>query len=440
MNAPLPADEQRVAGSFTRCARARAVPIGLCGARTITLVGVLIAVLAFLLGAALSAFAAAWYVRRGQPATVAAESAVAELPVPRTPGLSQRVLGTLDLGVVVVDRDERAIYANPAAQRLKVVDADRLAVPVLSELVRQVTDSGCADSVTVDLATSGRGPEYLTFSVRAMPLATDDRVLSIVLRFFDVTDARRLELVRRDFVANVSHELKTPVGALTLLAEAIQEAADDPGAVQHFAERMQREGTRLGRLVQELIELSRLQGAEPLPGQQLVEIDAILAGAVERSRLIAEQADINLVYREQPGLAVRGNVTQLITAVGNLVDNAVAYSSARTRVSLGARAETDADGQEWVAISVIDQGIGIAEGELDRVFERFYRVDPARSRATGGTGLGLAIVKHIATNHGGSVSVWSVIGSGSTFTVRLPLAAHEVSTESSELTVLDSHV
>jgi len=381
-------------------------------------VSLLVAVAAFLVGAAVSAFAAAWYVRRGE-----ATGMPASAPETRSAtALSQRVLGALDLGVVVVDRDEYAVFTNPAAQRLKVVDADRLAAPELSELVRRVIDSGQSDSVHLELP--GRGPEI--FSVRAMPLLVNQRVHSVVLRFFDVTEARRLELVRRDFVANVSHELKTPVGALTLLAEAVQEAADDPAAVHHFAERMQREGSRLGRLVQELIELSRLQGAEPLPGDALVDVGRVLSEAVDRSRLLAEQANIGVLCRPEGELAVHGNETQLITAVGNLIDNAIAYSSPHTRVSVTSRAETDADGTGWVALSVTDQGIGIADADLDRVFERFYRVDPARSRATGGTGLGLAIVKHIATNHGGTVAVWSGVGSGSTFTIRLPLAAEQL--------------
>ncbi|HET6210656.1 MAG TPA: ATP-binding protein, partial [Jatrophihabitans sp.] len=366
---------------------------------------VVVAVSSFLLGAAAAAFLAAWFVRRSD-ASATPELAPAGTAGPRPAGLSQRVLGALDLGVVVVDRDEIAVYANPVARTMQVVDADRIAVPALAGLVRRVTDSGEPDSVTLDLPGAGRGPEYLTYTVRAMPLREQGRVASVVLRFFDVTDAHRLELVRRDFVANVSHELKTPVGALTLLAEAVQEAADDPEAVQHFAARMQREGSRLGRLVQELIELSRLQGAERLPGPELVQVERLIGEAVDRSRLRAEQSGITVLDRTEPGLYVQGNETQLGTAIGNLVDNAIAYSPARTRVGLTSRAETDAEGRRWVTIAVSDQGIGIAESELDRVFERFYRVDPARSRATGGTGLGLAIVKHIATNHGGCVTVW----------------------------------
>jgi two-component system sensor histidine kinase SenX3 len=287
--------------------------------------------------------------------------------------------------------------------------------------VREVADSGSAASATIDLAPAVGGPEILTFRVSAVPLDQVGRVTTVLLQFSDITETLRLERVRRDFVANVSHELKTPVGALTLLAEAVQDAADDPEAVQRFSHRMQREGARLGRLVQELIELSRLQGAEPLPGPQLVDVEHILSEAVDRSRLAAESSGITVVDRTEAGLQVRGNETQLANAVANLVDNAIAYSSEHTKVGVAARSVREATG-EWVEIAVTDQGIGIAEGDLDRVFERFYRVDQARSRATGGTGLGLAIVKHIASNHGGGVSVWSVAGSGSTFTIRLPLA------------------
>ena len=223
---------------------------------------VALVVVSFLLGAAAAAFVAALYVRRSS-VTLATEP-VSPLPG-RTARLAPRVVAALDVGVVVVDRDEIAVLANPVARQMGVLDADRLAIPALRELVRTVTDSAAAGTELLDLAPSRRGPESRSFLVRAMPLREDGRVDAVVLRFSDVTETRRLDRVRRDFVANVSHELKTPVGALTLLAEAVQEAADDPEAVQRFAERMQREGSRLGRLVQELIELSRLQGAEPLP-------------------------------------------------------------------------------------------------------------------------------------------------------------------------------
>jgi two-component system, OmpR family, sensor histidine kinase SenX3 len=400
----------------------------------VTSAAVAVAALAFVAGVVV-ALTVATVVRRrsattGRPAS-SAEPASPRLPAAEQVGtsLARRVLGAIDVGVVVVNRDELAIFANPAARTMRVVSEDRLTVPSLTALVRRVTDTGVADSVTLDVAPARGGPEILTFLVTATPLDEEERVTTVLLRFNDVTESRRLESVRRDFVANVSHELKTPVGALTLLAEAVQDASDDPEAVQRFAHRMQREGSRLGRLVQELIELSRLQGADPLPGQALVQVEHIVGEAVDRSRLAAERQGITIVERSEAGLLVRGNETQLATAVANLVDNAVAYSPERTKVGVSARAVTGVDGSEWAEIAVTDQGIGIAEGDLDRVFERFFRVDPARSRATGGTGLGLAIVKHIATNHGGGVSVWSVLGSGSTFTVRLPLAGRELGSE-----------
>jgi len=200
---------------------------------------------------------------------------------------------------------------------------------------------------------------------------------------------------------------------------------------------MQHEGVRLGRLVRELLELSRLQGAEPLPGADEVFIDEILDEAQDRTRLLAEAEGISVITRCDSELLVHGNAHQLVTALVNLVDNAIAYSPPGTRVAVHARAVTDADRREWVEVSVSDQGIGIAEDDLARVFERFYRVDPARSRATGGTGLGLAIVKHVATNHGGTVGVWSVEGEGSTFTMRLPIVHRDqessVSADDAEL-------
>ena len=350
--------------------------------------------------------------------------------------LSALVLEALGTGVVVVDRSERVLLANPAARRMGVMLTDRLAFSELTELVRAATDHSVTVDSAVDLPMGRLGREPIALAATAVPLPDPDepgRVAAVALLLDDVTETRRLEAVRRDFVANVSHELKTPVGALTLLAEAVQDAADDPEAVQRFAARMQRESSRLGRLVRELIELSRLEGAEPLPGNDEVLVAEVLDEAQDSTRLAADQAGISVVSRCADGLIVRGNETQLATAVANLLDNAIAYSPRRTRVALDARRIGDD-----VEISVSDQGIGIAEPDLARVFERFYRVDPARSRATGGTGLGLAIVKHVATNHGGTVSVWSVEGAGSTFTIRLPLV-HPVP-ESSDADVPSTHV
>jgi two-component system sensor histidine kinase SenX3 len=258
--------------------------------------------------------------------------------------------------------------------------------------------------------------------VRVAPVGGAGKHVALLVE--DVTEARRVDDVRRDFVANVSHELKTPVGAMSLLAEAMQDASNDPQAVRRFAGRLQHEAGRLARLVQELIDLSRLQGADPLPEQDLVPVDKVLAEAVDRTRTAAAAGGIEIVRGGQRGLMVCGSESQLVTAVGNLIENAVHYSPERTRVAVAVRQREGA-----VEISVTDQGMGIAEKDLERVFERFYRADPARSRATGGTGLGLAIVKHVATNHGGEVSVWSVEGSGSTFTLRLPPSVGVVTAE-----------
>ncbi len=302
-----------------------------------------------------------------------------------------------------------------------ILDVDTLAFPGLLSIARKALETGEHLTLSVDLPMGRLGREPIALSVTAVPLpGSNERTAAVCLLLADVSELRRLEAVRRDFVANVSHELKTPVGALTLLAEAIQDAADEPAMVARFAGRIQHEGNRLAKLVGELMELSRVQGADPLPGANEVAVDWVVDEAIERTRLAAEQASITVSPSCAASLRVRGNGAQLATAVANLVDNAIAYSGAGTKVAVTARASTDEDARPTVDISVTDQGIGIADSERDRIFERFYRVDPARSRATGGTGLGLAIVKNIVTNHLGTVSVWSSAGSGSTFTIRLP--------------------
>ena len=336
------------------------------------------------------------------------------VPQVASPDLSRRVLEVMRCGAVVLDPGDEVVLANPAARAMGVLRGGRLLVDDLRRLARTARRDGESRQAVVDTPRGRLGREPIAVTVQVAPLGETGYV---ALLLDDVTESRRLEAVRRDFVANVSHELKTPVGALTLLSEAVQHAADDPESVRRFAGRMQHESVRLGRLVQELIELSRLQGADPLPVPTIVSVDALVAEACDRTRLVAETAGITVVSGGERGLAVRGSEVQLVTALVNLVDNAVAYSPARTRVAIGIRGRG-----EHVEISVSDQGIGIGERDLERVFERFYRADPARSRATGGTGLGLAIVKHIATNHAGEVSVWSVEGSGSTFTLRLPAA------------------
>ena len=389
------------------------------GERTIASVYVLLAVGALLVGLVLGVALS----RQGRStSTTAADEARSTHTEETDQDLPAQVLEALGEGVVVVDRDDAVLLANPAARALGALLGDRLGNDDLRRLAYQALDSSAVRQATVRLAHGYLGREALTASVTAVPLGTNrGRALAVALLISDLTEVHRLEAVRRDFVANVSHELKTPVGALTLLAEAVQEASDDPDAVQRFAGRMQHEGQRLGRLVGELIALSRVQGADALPERKPIQVDRLLAEAIDRSRLAADRSGITLVASAGPGLTIFGDETQLTTAVANLVDNAVSYSPGGTRVVVTGRAVPTTPSQHsCVEIVVADQGIGIAEHDLDRIFERFYRVDPARSRATGGTGLGLAIVKHVVTNHGGTVDAWSSEGAGSTFTIRMP--------------------
>nr|MDQ6936472.1 ATP-binding protein [Actinomycetota bacterium] len=342
--------------------------------------------------------------------------------------LPELVVEAIDEGVVVVDRGDVVLLANPAARALGALDNDRLAVADLRELTRAAQDDGAVHTATVELTRGWLGLDVVAVAATAVPILPHgaDRVFAVALLLTDNTESRRLEAVRRDFVANVSHELKTPVGALTLLAEAVQDAADDPQAVQRFAARMQHEGQRLGRLVGELVALSRVQGADALPDREPVLVEEVIDEAMDRTRLRANDVGITLASSVADGLLVLGDEDQLVTAVANLVDNAVSYSPDGTRVVITGRsvdAPAGGPGAAWVEIAVTDQGMGISESDVERIFERFYRVDPARSRATGGTGLGLSIVKHVVTNHGGTIDVWSAEGAGSTFTVRLPAAA-----------------
>jgi two-component system sensor histidine kinase SenX3 len=266
----------------------------------------------------------------------------------------------------------------------------------------------------LDLTRSPNTTASVVMRVRVAPIA----VSHVLILAEDHTHARRVEEIRRDFVANVSHELKTPVGGISLLAEAVLGAKEDPEAVERFAQRILVESSRLTRLVQEIVDLSRLQVADTLHEPQLVDVGSVAAEAVDRVRVAAEARRIELTLASDDGLRVFGDAELLTTAVANLVTNAVNNSVAGTRVGIGARRVDDS-----VEVTVTDQGQGIPAAEQERIFERFYRVDAARSRATGGTGLGLAIVKHICANHGGRVSVWSQEGRGSTFTMTLPAAA-----------------
>jgi two-component system sensor histidine kinase SenX3 len=358
-----------------------------------------------------------------------ADSTTAVLP----PGVDT-VLSVLRSSAVVLDEGDIVVKASSAAYALGLVRGGRLAVDQMLQMARETRRDGEIRQVELDLPRRGAGRgEGLAVSARVAPLGS--RLVLLLVE--DLTEARRIEAVRRDFVANVSHELKTPVGALSLLSEAVMDASDDPEAVIRFAGRMQIESTRLTSLVQEIIDLSRVQDDDALIDAEPVAVDELIAEAIDRCRQPANAKQITMATGTTPDLYIWGNRGQLAAALGNLVENAVNYSPARTRVGIagrriggpgGARPPGAGTG-DLIEISVTDQGIGISEKDRERVFERFYRVDPARSRATGGTGLGLSIVKHVAASHGGEVTVWSAEGQGSTFTLRLPEAARTRSPE-----------
>ncbi|GAA1811698.1 ATP-binding protein [Luedemannella flava] len=335
-------------------------------------------------------------------------------------------LSALQVGLLVLDPADTPVLANPAAYALGLVrDATRAVGAagqvhaVIRTLAGQVRRGGLSREVELDLPRTGTAnldTEVLGVQVRVVPLTGAGYAPGhVTVQASDVTESRRLARVRRDFVANVSHELKTPVGALQLLSETLLDAVDDPEASRRFAERIHHESSRLGRLVGDLLELSRLQGAEPLPALNPVAVDRIVAEVIDRSRTAAAAKKITIEYAGMRGQTVYGSERQLVTAIANLVENAIAYSPDETVV--GVRVDRVDDVME---VAVTDQGVGISVKDQERIFERFYRADHARSRETGGTGLGLAIVKHIAVNHGGRVAVVSAPGKGSTFTFRLP--------------------
>ncbi|HEY0889118.1 MAG TPA: ATP-binding protein [Nocardioides sp.] len=362
------------------------------------------ALLAALLGAVVAGAAVlAWHVSERQ------QHRVPQVSEPVVPPEVATVLSVLRSSAVIIDEQDTVVKASAPAYALGLVRGTSLLSAELADLVRQVRRDGQIRETELVMARPGVPVRHVT--ARVAPLGSR-LVLALVE---DRTRERRVEAVRRDFVANVSHELKTPVGAIRVLADAVVEASDDPAAVKRFAGRMLTESDRLTQLVQQIIELSRLQGDEPIETPVAVDVDAVISTAVDTVEVDANERHIDIVAGGQRGLQVFGNEEQVLAAVTNLVSNAVAYSDAGATVSVQTRAEAGA-----VEIAVVDQGIGIPSGELDRIFERFYRVDPARHRSTGGTGLGLSIVKHVAATHGGDVRVWSVEGQGSTFTLTLP--------------------
>ena len=333
------------------------------------------------------------------------------------PDVLIKTLQSLEVESIILIPGEEILFQSQGISGFGLVKDDRITSEDLLALVRVVRRKNETHRGTLELARGPIGGGKRQLDVSVSPLNDQGMVLVLIS---DESEARRIEAVRRDFVANVSHELKTPIGALGLLSEAILGAKDQPDAVVKFASRMQNEAKRLTELVQEIIDLSRLQSSDPLQKALAVEVSDVVREAVDQAQFSSEQRGISLEIGEVEDATVIGDREQLITAVHNLVENAVNYSPEHTKVSVVTKRYGDI-----AEISVTDQGIGIAEGELNRIFERFYRVDPARSRLTGGTGLGLSIVKHVALNHGGDVKVWSKEGVGSTFTLQLPIAGDE---------------
>ena len=348
----------------------------------------------------------------------------AQQPARLPPGIAS-VLSVLSSSAVVLDSNDRVLRASAAARAFGLVKGDRLMVTELAALARQVRRDGEIREGEFEVPVPRLGGRTTSFAVRVAPLGAAIGGGGLVLLLAeDQTESRRVDEVKRDFVANTSHELKTPVGALALLAETIEDAADDAEAVRRFASKMRQEAQRLTNLVQDLITLSRIQAVEPVPDPRPVALDTVVAEAVDGCRMRANARGITLASVGSRGLSVLGDEDLLVTALRNLLENAVAYSPEKTRVVITTRKTPEGHAE----LSVADQGIGIPERDLERIFERFYRVDPARSRATGGTGLGLAIVKHVMAAHNGKVTVRSVEGDGSTFTLYIPLRSDHAST------------
>jgi len=329
------------------------------------------------------------------------------------PQMLLETLASLDGESVILALGEVPIFSTAGVESLGILRENRIQSPELLAIVRFVRRTGSQQKGQIEIPRGPIGEGRHQFTFKVLPLVKDDLVLVLVS---DESEAQRVHDVRRDFVANISHELKTPIGALSLLSEAVLGAKDDPESVTKFATRMQSEAKRLTDLVQEIINLSRVQDFDPLQLPQEVSIGYVIREAMDQCEISAESRGISLKYAEPNNVLVLGDRDQLIMAIHNLIENAINYSPENTKVSISTMIKDN-----LVSILVADQGIGISQSDQERIFERFYRVDPARSRQTGGTGLGLSIVKHIANKHGGEVTLWSVENVGSTFSIRLPI-------------------
>lgn len=337
-----------------------------------------------------------------------------EPPKPRIlPAMLMTTLSQLENEAIVLANGEVPIYVSTGIDKIGLLKDGKIQSPELLATVRVVrrTHAKQVGQIEIPRGPIGEGRHELTVNV--IPLTENDLVLVLVS---DESESQRVHEVRRDFVANISHELKTPIGALSILSEAVLGAKNDPDAVEKFATRMQSESKRLTDLVQEIINLSRLQDSDPLSVPSVLNVQELINEAIDQSQVTADGRHIAVTHNDIKDGFILGDREQLLMAIQNLIENAINYSPEGTKVTVTSKVENGI-----IDISITDQGIGIPESDLDRIFERFYRVDPARSRLTGGTGLGLSIVKHVALKHGGEVKVWSVENVGSTFSLRLPL-------------------
>ncbi|AZL07745.1 two-component sensor histidine kinase [Brevibacterium aurantiacum] len=332
------------------------------------------------------------------------------------------VLAVLPSAAIVLDAGDDVVKASPAAYTFGLVRGHSLASPEMLRMVERVRSRGLIEEIELEQKREQTDSVLRFLHARVAPLGTN----FVLVLCDDQTESKRVDAVRRDFVANVSHELKTPIGAMALLAEAVTDFSDDPQAVERFGGRMQRESKRLTQLVQEIIDLSRVQDHTAPSATEKISAAEVVDDAADRARTRAEGKNIHIEVSPPGRMLIEGNYELLVNAVRNLIDNAINYSPDGTRIGVGVELV-----DERVEISVTDQGIGLSTQDTERVFERFYRVDPARSRITGGTGLGLSIVKHIIATHGGEVKVWSRLGKGSTFTIVLPLAGTVTDDEAS---------
>ena len=323
-------------------------------------------------------------------------------------------LNSLNRESIVLDSSGLVLFESSKIVLLNLVKENKIQSEELLALVRVVRRTGKTQDGSIEVARGPIGEGKRDLQITAALIDNEGSVLVII---DDEGEKQRIDAIRRDFITNISHELKTPIQALSLNSDALLEVKDEPDKVVLFANKIKTQTIRLNDLVKEIINLSKIQDSDPLDMAHEVEISDVISEAVDQCEVLAEARNIWVKFDGLQDGVVLGNREQLVMAVHNLVENAINYSAEGTNVVISSKLD---DG--LIEILVKDQGLGIAEENLDRIFERFYRVDPARSRATGGTGLGLSIVKHVITNHGGEVKVWSSVGVGSTFAIRLPIA------------------